>query len=216
MALDFPSSPTNGQVFSNYIYDTSLPGWRNINTSQGVTLQYASGLVPIIPSSVFVGSGSATVSTAGKVSFTSSSSISLNGTFSSAYNNYRITLNVNNASTTGVAIYIRLRSSGTDNSTNYQWITVNSYFSATRQLGGSGIAQAEVGYTGSGDYQCFSTLDISNPFLNSKTYSNMSRTYNNENTTGGWWHNVTGSFDGFTLFTSSGNVTGEVQVYGYR
>lgn len=28
MALDFPSSPTNGQVFNNYIYNSSIGAWK--------------------------------------------------------------------------------------------------------------------------------------------------------------------------------------------
>lgn len=28
-AIDFPSSPTNGQVFGSFTYDSSLPGWRS-------------------------------------------------------------------------------------------------------------------------------------------------------------------------------------------
>lgn len=37
MALDFPSSPTNGQSFGAFTYDSSLPGWRS-------TPEVASGL----------------------------------------------------------------------------------------------------------------------------------------------------------------------------
>jgi microcystin-dependent protein len=28
MAINFPNSPTNGQIFGNYTYDDSIPGWR--------------------------------------------------------------------------------------------------------------------------------------------------------------------------------------------
>jgi microcystin-dependent protein len=37
MTLNFPSSPTNGQVFGSFVYDSSLPGWRsNPETAAGM------------------------------------------------------------------------------------------------------------------------------------------------------------------------------------
>lgn len=30
MAINFPNSPSNGDIFGNYAYDTSIPGWRKV------------------------------------------------------------------------------------------------------------------------------------------------------------------------------------------
>ena len=272
-AMDFPSSPTNGQVFGAYTYDSTKGAWRvtgvqatsvissptpptnptagNIwlNTNDGVLFVYyndgdtsqwiemkantASGstvaarvdaleakpnaLVDLLPVSVTVGSGTSSTSANGVITFSGASSISLNNIFSSTYRNYSVLLNVTGSSVVGNPVYIRLRAANSDNAAaSYQWITSNVYFNGIRQIGNSGITWAEVGYTGSGDYSCFSKLDIANPFVSEKTYSTMARTYNNENTTGGWWHNDTGSYTGFTLIAGSGNISGTVQVYGYR
>lgn len=44
MALDFPSSPTNGQIYSNYYYDSTTGAWRsNAPLATGVPLGGAAG-----------------------------------------------------------------------------------------------------------------------------------------------------------------------------
>ena len=44
MALDFPSSPTNGQIYSNYYYDSTTGAWRaNAPLAVGVPLGGAAG-----------------------------------------------------------------------------------------------------------------------------------------------------------------------------
>lgn len=263
-ALDFPATPTNGQVYtqdgSSWTYDSAKGAWRSspyepgaaitsataptnpqngdiwFDTDDGTMYVYYNdgtssqwtemrsqiatsqvGLVPCVPSSISVGSGTGTVNALGQVSFTSSSTVSLNNVFSSAHKNYRIMLNVTNSSVTGNALFIRLRAGGSDNSAaSYQWMVVNTYFNGIRQLGNSGITQAEIGYTGAGDVSCFAVTDIGAPFENVKTYATNSRTYNNENSTGGWWFNATNSFDGFSIIANSGNITGSIQVYAYN
>ena len=37
MALDFPSSPTNGQVFNQYVYNSTTGAWKNYNDNTAVT-----------------------------------------------------------------------------------------------------------------------------------------------------------------------------------
>ena len=37
MALDFPSSPTNGQVFNQYVYNSATGAWKNYNDNTVVT-----------------------------------------------------------------------------------------------------------------------------------------------------------------------------------
>lgn len=37
MALDFPSSPTNGQVFNQYVYNSTTGAWKNYNDNTIVT-----------------------------------------------------------------------------------------------------------------------------------------------------------------------------------
>lgn len=37
MALDFPSNPTNGQVFNQYVYNSTIGAWKNYNDNTAVT-----------------------------------------------------------------------------------------------------------------------------------------------------------------------------------
>jgi hypothetical protein len=41
MALDFPSNPTNGQAFGNYIYSSSTGAWKIYNADNAVSQQKA-------------------------------------------------------------------------------------------------------------------------------------------------------------------------------
>lgn len=36
MPLDFPSSPTNGQTYENFVYDSSITAWRNQGSPSGL------------------------------------------------------------------------------------------------------------------------------------------------------------------------------------
>lgn len=73
------------------------------------------GLKLIVPSSV-AGTG-VSVSASGKVSFTSATTISMNGIFSSTYDNYVIVMRHIHSANTSMAL--RLRNSGTDESGAY-------------------------------------------------------------------------------------------------
>lgn len=44
MALDFPTSPTNGQVYGAYVYDSSITAWRSKGVAQAAT--YVSDTAP--------------------------------------------------------------------------------------------------------------------------------------------------------------------------
>lgn len=51
MTLNFPSSPTNGQVFGSFTYDSSLPGWRSTpdlasGMPAGTIVQWPSNTTP--------------------------------------------------------------------------------------------------------------------------------------------------------------------------
>jgi hypothetical protein len=75
----------------------------------------APGMKLIVPSSVAVGSGSGSIATQGTVTFSGASSISLNGCFSSTYDNYQIVISID-ANSAISDNYLRMRASGTDNS----------------------------------------------------------------------------------------------------
>jgi hypothetical protein len=179
------------------------------------------GLAKIVPSSVAVGSGTGSADTTGTVTVSAASSVSLNGVFSSTYDNYRIFINGNTASNSDVSL--RLRVSGTDNSSavyNRQFLEANNTSvvgaransNTSIQIGGMG---ANVG-----DYDNLIILEVTRPFVSGIT-SFLSNLLENRSTVGVMARMFTGihaasiSADGFTLIISS-NLTAKITVLGYN
>ena len=172
------------------------------------------GLVLIKPSSVVNGTDNGK----GTVSFSAASSVSLNGVFTSTYANYKVVVS-NLTASTGVSLYMRLRVSSSDNSSNiyYQQQLYNSSttVSAVRQTG----TQWTVG---SGDTATsnFSTVELFYPQTTAKTRGLV--IWNQGNITvpdtlvQTMTHDSATAFDSVTIYASSGSVTGTVSVYGYN
>lgn len=274
-ALDFPSSPTNGQIFGQYVYDSTKGAWRVssqvgtavvssataptspvagnmwFNTNDGVLFVYyddgntsqwvevksntasgstvaaridaieakPSGLVALIPSSVTVASGSASVASDGTVTFTAVSGIAVDGLFSSTYRNYRMmtdAVSVNNA------IYLwQGRASGTTTtSANYYY---NELYASAGSVGasgaGSGVIAGRTGYMEAGTFTSISK-DIYSPFMatHTQSFSTQGRLSGTTpvlvNNMGGC--SLTTQFTGLYLSPSAGTFTGTMKFYGYR
>lgn len=231
MVLDFPANPTNGQTYDAYYWDASTSAWRNngsknalsqrLTALETTTSTYPSGLVPVIPTSVAVGSGSASVSGNGVVTFTGVSSVSLNNVFSSNFKSYRIVIPRATSPYT-INQYLRLRSSGTDFS------TANYIFMSSKITGGgttgtycaTGQAQWAVGAYYANDTGLSSVIDLHNPAsAENKLYQHITNghdgTYKSAWFGGGSLDSST-AYDGITLLASAGTISGTFQVYGYR
>lgn len=224
MALDFPASPTNGQVFEQYIYDTSIPGWRNQNSSEGIGLQYKSALVPVVPTSVSVSSGSATVGANGEVVFTGATNISLNGVFTSAFENYHVVFSNHVPSSGGSNMSWVLRSNGSDATTGiYTWYGMRWMSWTQAYIAGSNatswyfmesIGQNNAKYSG--------FMEIQSPANN----ANQTRYTSHAHMAGDSYYGTalaagttgtanTAAYDGMTMY-GSGAQNGRIQIYGYR
>lgn len=176
-----------------------------------------SGLVPVIPTSVSVGSGSASISSAGVVTFSGVSSLSFNGIFSSSYRNYLVIFDWLN--TTDSGLFIRLRSGTTDNTSavysyNMLWQgsagVGNSYQNAVSAFGGIfGHARQSVKVDVISPYEARRTAMIMTG--NAENLSGSTEAHNSSAT-----HRADSSFDGLTLYQASGNGSGVVRIYGYR
>jgi hypothetical protein len=183
----------------------------------------APGLKLVVPSSVSVGSGSGSVSTQGTVTFSGASSVSLNGAFSSTYKNYYILLNISSR-VTASSIFMRVRASTTDNSsTNYNFgvitkatnsTTIVNYAAANsntfevcsiRANGGS--AKIDLFDPQTTDYTSYMTVSHSKSGAvnDAQDYETRSGSMS-----------VTTSYDGITIYTNAGTITGTVSVYGYK
>jgi len=181
----------------------------------------AAGLKPIVPSSVAIGSGSSSISTLGQVSFTGASSVSLNGVFSSTYDNYKLLMSISATSAT-LSVNLRFRvASVSASGSNY---SSNGSNSASTTLSNVNINTTSLFlfdvYNTIPQYSGISS-DILVPALTQFTKFNL-QSYG-ENSSGqnvarsiSGVHDVATAYDGIEIFTSTGNITGTVSVYGYK
>ena len=180
----------------------------------------AQGHTAVIPTSV-AGTG-VTLGSAGKVSFSASTAVSVNGCFTSTYDNYLLVFDL---TTSGAAsINITLRLAGTDAVTNYdsqRLLAQSATASAAQSLastawvgsGGAGVASA----THSG------TMTLFSPALAVATRAQIDNniTPNPMTTSAAYYkgallHRTTTAYDGFTFTPGTGNITGNVRIYGFN
>lgn len=180
-----------------------------------------SGIVPVIPTSVSVGSGSGSRNaTTGLVTYTGASSVTINGVFSSTYANYKI-LYLNTASSgASSAIAFRFAQGGTATTSNL-W-NGNGYYLGTVANGNlssptNAVEVYQNGTVGSGFSNYSTSGEIS---ISGNRYMNLASGF--PNGAGGvivtaMWNGSTSSFDGFRLSLSGGTtITGTLKVYGWN
>lgn len=175
------------------------------------------GLAKIVPTSVAVGSGSGSVDSNGNVTFSGASSVSLNGCFSSIYQNYKIVADFTCSASTRTGL--RWRASGSD--------LTSGYYSSAFYMGLAGAAFAQdsqvttynfTGYTTAGlvtvqELTVFKPFESSaQTFVNGEGIRGDGYLFPNGGMTTG-----TGSYDGLTWYTvNGGTFTGTIRVYGYN
>jgi hypothetical protein len=152
-----------------------------------------------------------------KVTFTNSTAINIDNCFSSTYDFYMIQYKVT-SSTTSQYIVAQMRSGGTNNTTaNYSSTNVYSQYSGTT-VAGDGIANSvsgRVGYTRTSDEFC-GNLFVYNPFsAQYTTWANMTPDADYSQTFQGI-HKVKTSYDGIAILPNAGNLTGELNIYGFK
>jgi hypothetical protein len=152
--------------------------------------------------------------------FTSVTSVSFPAnTFTSTYDDYQIIFIITNV-TQNTTIKGRLRASGVDNTSDYFSQLAQAGTSATNTNVVAGDAFTFGSTIANGDYN-HGIYTISEPKRSQKTrlfgggvaLDNTSNA-NLNSTAGSHFHNTTTSFDSFTLFAASGNITGRYAVYG--
>ena len=143
--------------------------------------------------------------------------------FSSTYDRYLLDLNIENTTADG-AVYIKLRASGSDASTNYSFALtgltgVNGANNFTGQGGTAGIPIIETDGAGSTNSWNFSRIVFNNPFLTKFTQllvqsASLSPTSTYESFTGGGTHTTASSYDSINIIATAGNITGVAYLYG--
>jgi hypothetical protein len=169
------------------------------------------------PAIVVAGSGSQTASIVGQgsVEFANASSLSLNGVFTSDYDNYMIVV-THKGSTADNAYNLRLRASGVDSTSGH----IHQYLQAsgTSIVGARLVSQSSARLSShSSNGEAGLVAYIYGPNLAQPT---AYRTITIE-TIGSprildfaGTHGISSSYDGVTLFADSGSTTGIVAVYG--
>ena len=185
-------------------------------------LDAPTGLKMVVPTSVAVGSGSGSADANGAVTFSGVSSVSLNGCFTSVYDNYRVFLEIT-ATSASPGMNLRLRASGTDASGgNYVGGGYICRFNSAT-LGGQDLNAStnfELGGANSGQSSNRVAMDFQSPFLAQRTgHHSFTTGFDGTSAYGRAQHsnhNLSTSYDGFTVFPSSGTMTGTIRVYGYK
>ena len=181
-----------------------------------------SGLIPIIPSSVTLGSGTSSVSANGTVTFTGATSISLNSVFSSSYRHYRLVLDTPTVSANG-NVFIRFRNGTTDDTTGvyYQYWTMKRLNGTTQDnTGGPSTGYSLYGFITNTNVYYAWTGDIMSPNISTTQSIVQGRGFGQDATTtyavdSTVLFNTTRSFDGITIYTGGPQMTGTVKILGY-
>lgn len=151
-------------------------------------------------------------------SFTAQSTVNLDNVFTSDYKNYRMIISVNTKSDAG-ALELRWRASGATNTTsnyNLNFGQIESWSgAATFVSGNAGSAPLNTLGFNFANEPFSAAFDIFNPQVALKTYMSGLPLGNN---TGfrGFRFNGTTQFDGVSLISGAGTITGEIRFYGYR
>lgn len=179
------------------------------------------GLISMAPTSIAYSGTSAGINADGGVDFSAVTSLSLNGVFTSAYDNYLIVASHYPASGS-MNIQIRWRVAGTDNS------TASSYTLQYMVASGSdpiyaGRSAEDKGYfsftSSTGAARNGNHTHVYGPALAQPTvWRTVTVTSNNAAETSDLanTHNQSTAYDGFTIYPASSSITGTVHVFGYE
>jgi hypothetical protein len=199
---------------SNFTLSSS--GSKALSQYSGGVVRFESSSAATFYASDVAASSSGLVCVKAETAFTTASTINVNNVFSSTYTNYL--LNIIFDASTELDVQLRLRVGGVDNS------TANSYKRQTIEAsGGSSTVtqtQRDNYLLGAGNASAPSAIQayLFQPFSAAKTpiMSNNQRSSNTTTIFISWaYHDQTVSYDGFSLLTSTGTITGTYSVYGY-
>lgn len=167
------------------------------------------------PTSVNVAGGTASIRVDGGVDFASATSLSLNGVFTSEYDNYMIVVRHIGSGNNGIRG--RMRLAGADASgANYarQWLLVSSTsITAARETSQSEFRSGSTSANRGGD-----ALYVYGPALAQPTAFRAVSSYSIDGAgifDTASTHSLSTAYDGVTLLMTAGNFTGMVTVYGY-
>jgi hypothetical protein len=198
-----------------FVYVASGTTWYSVAPPSA-----APGLSIVSPSTVQTSGGSASAS-GGEVTFTGVTSVSLNGVFSSTYDNYLIKLVLTNATAAG-QVTGRMRAAGSDNTGASSYIRqAFTGYASSSAIATQTAAQWTIIPTSTSAFG-LCTIEMGSPFLAANT---MATTRNigfeggpevYQSMADGLRHIPANSYDGLTFTHNAGAITGKIRVYGYK
>jgi hypothetical protein len=202
-AASFPNQYLDDPTFGLMRSDGSY--WRGV-----------SGLVPLVPSSVTLSGGNSTVSALGKVTFTAVTTVTLNGVFSSAFDNYLVKFS--SAHSAGATLYARLAVAGTANATaNYSTTQMSSQNGTSAGGSSNAASYFSLGFVPTSNRTGNYDLTVFNPARADFTTVGSVGAY------AATMYNTRGQLAATTVMdgiafgtTTAGSLTGTVTVYGYN
>lgn len=148
--------------------------------------------------------------------FSAVASQSVNDVFSADYDNYLVITNL--TASTNLTLNIRLRASGSDYSTNDQWLSIiyNTWVGSTLADAGTTKTSSQLFTFGLDTSRHQNTFNLYEPFLTTRTRA--SGTWTDDTDTGIMNARAgnTNSYTGLSWIASTGTITGTISIYGYR
>ena len=153
-------------------------------------------------------------------SFSAASSISINNCFSSTYSNYLIVIDITSTAANPSGWSIRLRSSGTDATTNYGRQKLEAYGTVVEGNINTTLGYMQVGNPATSTVTSGGTMSVQmfRPFENVATRY-LSHHGTGDGTSVGVWggyHSTASSYDGMTFYPQASTMSGILRIYGYR
>lgn len=236
MPLDFPSSPVNGQVYDNFVYDVATGSWLGAQQKTGLSTTVASidsratslesratnseyaasvtnrtGLVSVIPTSVSASTGTISYNTTtGIITLSSASDFQIRGIFTTTYDSYFLKMSL---------------TAGTPNPLFGKFLVGTTPYSGAQygytcfyvQGAGTGVNNNNNGTANHFEmaYAHNLTMEINGPMQSDRnTDCCYDTSYNHTRFMGQMGYENTGTFDGINFYNNT--YTGTVQVYGFR
>jgi len=183
--------------------------WQSVGVTPALTL---------ITATSTANTGGTVTASGGRVTVAGSSSVSLNGVFTSTYHNYLILVDTLEAAAVGPNnISLRLRAAGTDttSSTYYAGQIYGTYAGAAGGSANNGVAQFPL-LTITNAKQQMAKIEVFSPQAATiTTIHSLGVAYDAQSNYAGYQSGAT-QYDGFTLFMATSNFSGNITVYAYQ
>ena len=173
------------------------------------------GLDLITPTSV---AGTGVTVSGGAVSFSGSSTVSVNGCFTATYDNYMMEIAIDTVATAGNYFTLRVRAAGSDISTaTYNFQTIQAGSTTISSSRATSQTSARLGYV-EPSQSSVARVDVFNP---ARAVPTNFLSFNNEQVTAPYWHQIANvntnatAYDGFSILSANA-ITGTVRIYGLR